>query len=131
MRCPQHDAQQPDDGREDHWRSQGADRCCSYCGSWHPDEFLNFLHVAADPNQPGRIEHATKDYKIYVHRPGVANASEGAIKFYKWHLPQEIDEATQVVYREAMEVSFRKMMAATDRLCLDMGMTHPPTDVQT
>lgn len=121
--CSSHKAQRPDDTRLDHWVKTGHDRCCSYCGSWHPDEFLAFLHEAADSQKPQHyITHATKSYKIYIHRPNVSNAGQGAIKFYKWHLPESIDEATQKLYREALETSFRKSMAIVDQTCIDMGM---------
>lgn len=122
MRCPSHEHQQPDDPTLDYWETVGSDRCCSYCGSWHPDEFLAFLKVVASPNQPGHIEGTRKNYKIYLHRPGISHAGQGAIKFYKWHLPAPVDEETEALYREAMEVGFRKMMSAMDKWCIDMGM---------
>ncbi len=118
MSCPQN----RDKNVDYDWRIVGSDRCCEYCGSWHPDEFFDFLVTAANPDVPGHLEHSRKNYKIYIHRPHILNASQGAIKFYKWHLPETIDDAIQVLYREAMEVSFRKMMAKLDRLCLDLGM---------
>lgn len=122
MQCPSHKAQQPDDNTLDTWITIGKDRCCSYCGSWHPDEFLAFLSIAADPVQTGWIEESTKIYKIYIHRSEIDNAFLGAIKFYKWHLQEEIDEAIKALYREALEVSFRKMMADLDRTCIELGI---------
>lgn len=123
--CPSHQQQRPHWPDPDRWDTNvyGDDRTCSYCGSWHPDDFLAFLIDAADPEkQLSYIEHSTKNYKIYIHRPGISNASQGAIKFYKWHLPEDIDEATQSLYREALETSFRKSMAIIDQACLNIKM---------
>lgn len=123
MRCLSHSHQRPDDPTPDYWQVRGNDKCCSYCGSWHPDEFLEFLKEAADPSKPGCIDPATgKNYKVYIERPQVKNAMDGAIKFYKWHLPNEMSEEIQALYREAVEVSFRKTMRRLDEVCLEMGM---------
>ena len=90
---------------------------------------MAFLKVVADPDQPGHIEHAArKDYKIYIHRPDISHAGEGAIKFYKWHLPESVDEKTEALWREAMEVGFRKMMGVMDKWCIDMGMGNDRTN---
>jgi hypothetical protein len=69
MLCPRHQSQEPSTSTPDAWVLRGNDRCCSYCGSWHPDKFLAFLSEAADPNNPGYIEPATKSYKIYIKHP--------------------------------------------------------------
>ncbi|AGY57134.1 hypothetical protein [Gloeobacter kilaueensis] len=91
----------------DHWAKRGADRVCSYCGSMHPDEFVAFLRRAADPAQPDRLGLTDKNYKLYVHRPGVSNAGQGAIKFYKWHLApegQELEEL-EALFKAAVQQS--------------------------
>ena len=46
-----------------------------------------------------KIDVSDKRYKVYVRRPGVINASAGAIKFYNWHLPSEVDAATNLLER--------------------------------
>jgi hypothetical protein len=75
-----------------------GDRVCSFCGSMHPDDYLAFLEKI--PETPGSyVSWATgKNYKIYLRRPGIKNASEGAIKFYTWHAG---DEGFRVKLREA------------------------------
>lgn len=80
----------------DTWNIAGADRVCSYCGGWHPDEFLAFL-------VDGRIDLSDKGYKFYVRRPGVGNAVEGAIKFYTWHIADDrVPEFEAAVNRALM-----------------------------
>lgn len=72
----------------DYWRKQGNDLCCSYCGSWHPEQFLAFCReVVSSPDINVRIEMSDKRYKIYATRPGIRNADYGAIKFYMHHAP--------------------------------------------
>lgn len=71
---------------EAEWRTEpNGDRTCSYCGSLHPDDFLDILRRFA-AGEPGyRFELTTKSYKVYANRPGVQNASQGGIKFYGHH----------------------------------------------
>lgn len=102
----------------DHWDLDGKDRTCSYCGSWHPEEFLAFCdEVITNPDVQVRISLSDKRYKIYVDRPGIRNASYGAIKFYMMHAPQSIpDEEGNFFYgaafidkvNEALKVSNKK-----------------------
>lgn len=73
-------------GESDHWQTVGADRVCSYCGSMHPDEFISWCEDAIKVDSKVSIDSTDKPYKVYIHRPGVSNASEGAIKFYLPHL---------------------------------------------
>jgi len=69
------------------WREVGQDKCCDYCGSWHPQEFLEYLkEFTENPNDKVRIELNTRRDKIYIHRPDVFNAGEGAIKVYTSHI---------------------------------------------
>lgn len=70
----------------DRWERWGADRCCSFCGSWHPDEFLRFVdQVIASNGKTHSVDLADSREKFYVHRPEVGNAYDGAIKFKKYH----------------------------------------------
>ncbi|WP_299671653.1 hypothetical protein [uncultured Roseobacter sp.] len=72
MKCQGHDA---------HWRE---DRTCSFCGSMHPDDFMEAMREAVDPEIPTYIDQTTKYYKRYVCKP------DGALrKFYLWHIPTE------------------------------------------
>lgn len=65
----------------DYWeRLPNGDHVCSACGCWHPVEFMAYVHAG------GQLENTDKYYKVYVRRPGVSNAAQGAIKFYTPHL---------------------------------------------
>lgn len=102
---------------QDFWRRSGKDRTCSYCGSWHPEEFLAHVEKV--------IAHGGIDYraslndhkdKIYVDRPNVFNAGDGAIKFKTAHLWQYLREnnmnETPVIERvnKAMKLSNDEFM---------------------
>ncbi len=101
----------------DTWEYTGADRTCSFCGSIHPDDFEAFLNrVINEDDDRCRIEISDKPYKIYLDRPEISNAGEGAIKFYKWHIPDDPEYVTRVnkLFIKAQDVSrerFEKMMA--------------------
>lgn len=64
----------------DEWVRVGDDRCCSYCGSLHPDRVLEIIRShgkgAIDQGKPG---------KWWVRRPEVPNAGFGGLKFYHEH----------------------------------------------
>jgi len=68
----------------------------------------------ADYQSVVEIEPSTKDYKTYVHQPGVRNAMEGGIKFYHQHLPRRengdlaITDQQQKEYAQACEVSSKR-----------------------
>jgi len=70
----------------DAWRRTGPDRTCTFCGCMHPDEFVAFLGIAANPNAPLQFVSCGKPGKFYIRRPDIPNASYGAIKFYDVHL---------------------------------------------
>lgn len=75
---------------KDTWRMRpNGDRCCSFCGSLHPDDWLRLMKEAADPEKETSIEMSTKTYKFYVRQKGVSSATEGGIKFYTWHIPSK------------------------------------------
>lgn len=80
--------------KEDQWwdKEINGDRTCSGCGSYHPKEFIEWLDKAIDPDKEDRLDMTTKGYKFYVHKPGVSNASQGAIKVYLHHIQQYIQE---------------------------------------
>ncbi len=84
----------------DCWHRVGQDRCCSYCGSLHPDDALAIATEAATPESGNRVEFTDKSYKVYVQRAGVRNASEGGIEFYAAHLPT--DELSERRLQEAL-----------------------------
>lgn len=119
--CPSHTSHIPGDDEPDKWVQWGDDRVCSYCGSLHPEEFINFLKDAIDPTKPRHyLGETTKGHKVYIHRPNVSNASEGAIKFYGWHTPSPLSAEDAALFREAQEVSFRKMMAVLDQASIEL-----------
>lgn len=82
---------------KDTWdvRANG-DRCCSFCGSLHPEDYMRLMRDACDDTSETHIERATgKTYKFYVHQKDVSNALDGGIKFYVWHISSDAwaDEA--------------------------------------
>lgn len=99
----------------DRWFKHGKDRTCSFCGSWHPDEFLAFLDkVIQTQAKDYRIEISDKKYKIYITRPRVHNACEGAIKFKTHHLSKEQYQNNYLKINEAHKLSWNKFMAEMD-----------------
>lgn len=91
----------------DRWERVGADRACSFCGSMHPDD----LNVALDDENTG-IGISDKRYKVYIQRPTVSNAKEGAIEYYTWHRP--VDDATATALLEKLN-AIAKRTAAKQR----------------
>ena len=72
----------------DIWETRGDDKCCSFCGSLHPDRLLELI----TEHGFNIIEASTKSYKLYVNRKSVPNASYGGIKYYMWHNTPEFIE---------------------------------------
>jgi len=87
MICPErgNNPQIPGMPTTDEWRSMpDGTRTCSYCGSLHPDDFVDILYGYLGDDS-FKFEPTSKGYKVYANRPGTRNASEGGIKFYTWH----------------------------------------------
>lgn len=113
MRCPRRDEQGGglNFPGPDHWQKFKAidNRVCSYCGSLHPDDMFRLVKVSAEASPDAEyhsvveIEPSAKDYKTYVHQPGVRNAHEGAIKFYMQHLPRTADDKLDVTDEQQAE----------------------------
>lgn len=81
-----------------------GNRTCSYCGSIHFDDMMKICRlVLADERYA--IEGTTKSYKVYVTQPGVRNAGEGAIKFYKQHSPEAVSDEDEKLFVEAVRIS--------------------------
>ncbi len=79
---------------KDTWEIRGDDKCCSYCGSIHPERVLELIRIHGF----GIIGSTDKGYKFYVTRDTVPNAGFGGIKFYVQHFSQDqIDEYNQLV----------------------------------
>jgi hypothetical protein len=95
----------------DRWQrfKSNGNRVCSYCGSLHPEDMFALVKQAAerpetDSHGDGiEIEPSDKRYKVYVHQPGVRNASEGGIKFYMMHLPRAGDGSLAVTDQHQAE----------------------------
>lgn len=71
------------------WRNQGpnGDICCAFCGSLHPIQFMELVnHILETKCVDGVYFSAGKPGKVYLNRPGVRNADDGAVKFYGNHL---------------------------------------------
>lgn len=83
----------------DTWVMRGNDKCCSYCGSLHPDRVLEL----AREHGTSIIETTDKGYKWYVKQPNVPNAMFGGIKYYRQHDTQEfLDELNNLVQAEKL-----------------------------
>lgn len=80
--------------KEDIWEIRGEDKCCSYCGSLHPERVLEIIQEHGWE----AIEFTTKGYKCYVNRKSIPNASFGGIKYYRWHDTPEFLEAITKKY---------------------------------
>lgn len=65
----------------DTWEMRGDDKCCSFCGSLHPDRVVELVKEFG----LGIIQNSTKSYKWYINRASVPNASYGGIKYYRMH----------------------------------------------
>jgi len=90
----------------DTWEySPNGDRICSFCGSLHPDDFMELVRQAAEggAEEVVEIEPSDKSYKIYVGRQSVRNASVGGIKFYTWHLPSPISDENKALFQQAVD----------------------------
>lgn len=99
---------------QDRWEKfkTNGQRVCSFCGSLHPQDFFALVEQAAttdrdaDYHSTVNIDHSDKAYKVYVHQPGIRNAMEGGIKFYKQHLYGfEVSEEHQRLFKTALQLS--------------------------
>jgi len=54
--------------------TQGAEKSCSFCGSLHPDTFMEWIDAGAE------VGPTDKNYKAYIRGP------QGEAKFYYLHL---------------------------------------------
>ena len=103
----------------DYWvERENGDLCCSYCGSWHPEQFVRYCsQVAEDPSLYKRIEPARQKGKIWVTQPGVQNAMQGAVKAWRIHIEQwlnhldlgvEVEVITEEFVTKAITISEKK-----------------------
>ncbi len=93
-------------GHKDQWLKVGEDRVCSYCRSMHPEDLRAVL-----PSVDGEEVHlavSDRRHKVYVRRPGIKNASEGAIKFYLAHGPPNADTGFWDQLNEKVQLCKRK-----------------------
>jgi hypothetical protein len=93
------------------WRvEQNGDYTCARCGSWHPLQLREWL-----PKVDGlenSVEMADGATKVYVDRPGVRNATEGAIKFYLYHMPKGEERAAfsgEILKALTLSNAYRKL----------------------
>lgn len=92
----------------DRWNYRpDGNRTCSYCGSIHPDDLMAICRKIPTDDRYA-VEPTDKSYKVYVRIPGVRNASEGAIKFYKQHAPAAPTEEEKQLFAEAIRISDRR-----------------------
>lgn len=69
----------------DEWQDRGGDRCCSFCGSIHPEDVINKI----EKHGFGIIGQTDKRYKFYVgvNCPNPIPKDEwgGGSKYYRHH----------------------------------------------
>lgn len=96
---------------KDYWYKVGKDLICSFCGSMHPNQFLQHCKNVIDDNAQ-HISVNLNDWKtkVYIERPEVRNASEGAIKFKLVHLPEENKKEYIDVINKALKISWTMFM---------------------
>lgn len=81
----------------DKWVIIGDDKCCSFCGSMHPDRVIELIKLYGMKI----IEPSTKQYKWYIHQENVPNASYGGIKYYRYHdTPEFIKQYNDLINNE-------------------------------
>lgn len=103
----------------DHWykHKSNGDRVCSFCGSLHFEDFRRLVAECVASNAEScQIEQTTKVNKVYIHRPGILNAMQGAIKFYHHHVDfdgmsdKQLKEAN-ALYTAAVNLSRQRLHA--------------------
>lgn len=103
--------------RLDYWDTTVKDRTCSFCGSWHPKDFIDFISADGEfwLDDRNALEVNDRRDKIYVRRPGIRNAGEGAIKIKLVHLRGDM-ELIDKILREAISESRerRQRMSVND-----------------
>ena len=100
---------------KDFWINRGPDQVCSYCGSMEPEDFLAWCERCAESDSKVAVDVADIDGKLFIHRRGIVNALQGAVKFYTMHWPETTDAAL-IAYRrrvvgKAIEVSVPRLKA--------------------
>jgi transcription initiation factor TFIIIB Brf1 subunit/transcription initiation factor TFIIB len=76
-----------------HKELPNGDLVCNHCGSLCPEQFLKYVDmVINDPSIDFRIELSDRRHKVYMHKEGVKNAAEGAIKHYLVHLKKYCED---------------------------------------
>jgi hypothetical protein len=114
----QYDSRVPCEGADFWVERENGDLCCSYCGGWHPEQFIRFCSkVAEDPSLYIRVEHARQDGKFWITQPDVKNALQGAVKAWRVHLEKwlenldlgvEVEVITEEFIQKAIKASERK-----------------------
>lgn len=78
----------------DQWKLINGEKICTYCGSLHPETVIEMVEKLG----AGILEQSTKEYKWYVNRKNVPNASFGGIKFYTMHFSREqVDKLNSLI----------------------------------
>lgn len=99
----------------DRWELVGQERCCSFCGSIHPEDVNSLLDL-----DNVNVEVSDNRYKAYIRRSGVSNASEGGIKYYVWHKLN--DDAAMDALLAKINAAAQKSMR---RLLSGLGQSNP------
>lgn len=79
----------------DIWNMIGEDKCCSYCGSLHPDRVIELIKELGS----SIYGSTTKSYKGYITRDNVPNAGFGGTKFYVQHFDKiQLDKLNMLLF---------------------------------
>lgn len=91
----------------DNWEMRGPNKCCSFCGSIHPEEFIDIIDKIIAKEDGYEIYPADNGCKIYVIQPGINNGTKGGIKFHTYHM-SELPEGCNEKYLDAVRISHEK-----------------------
>lgn len=85
---------------QDSWNSTGSGPSCSFCGSLHPDRFMELARGG------WTVGPTDKTYKVYLSSPeGEGDRKEA--KFYFQHLSvQQQDEFIDLVNSRSMKIGY-------------------------
>lgn len=93
------------------WRTEkDGTRTCTYCGSLHPEDFVDILYGYIERKEGYYFSTTDKGgWKYYANLPGCRNAGDGGMKFYGNHATDEWRERVEAALGLAIPV-FRAQM---------------------
>lgn len=105
------------------WRS---DNTCSYCGSLHPDTFMERLEAGT-----ATLEPTDKSYKVYVRSDEGRPVGGPSGKFYFQHLSETQRTRFIELHNEGrLKIAYPGHFYTTPFFCKRVASTDPPARVQ-